>query len=620
MPPILNAQSITKQFGATPLFRNISITVEDGARIGLIGPNGAGKSTLLAVLAGQVEPDSGELAVRKRARAAYVPQDSRFARGLSIRQVMERALVAAQVNETEREGRLRELAGRAGFTDLDAEAAALSGGWRKRLAIVEALVSHPEVMLLDEPTNHLDLAGIEWLEELLTSSSFAAVTVSHDRYFLESTSSEIIELNRVYADGLLRVKGNFSRFLEEREAYLESQGRRQESLRNQVRTEIEWLRRGPKARTTKSKARIDSANAMIGQLAAMDSRTAVSSVGIDFEASMRKTKRLVEFNDVACDVPDTGSLEEASPQGEKRPRRLFGGLNFILTAGMKVGLVGPNGSGKTTLLRLLRGELEPVEGNIRRAEALRLVYFSQMRELDESLTLRRALAPEGDGVIYQSRTVHVASWAARFLFTGEQLNQPVRNLSGGERARVLIAKLMLEPADVLLLDEPTNDLDIPTLEILEENLLEFPGALVLVTHDRYLLNRVASTVLGLDGNGHTGQFADFAQWETWLEEQDTQPRSHEDDPASTPRAGAESGAGTGRKKKLSYLEAREFATIEQRVEESDARLAAAHERVEDPAIATDAAALGLALKELEAAQQKSHELYARWAELSEKAG
>jgi ATP-binding cassette subfamily F protein uup len=608
MPPILNAQSITKQFGATPLFREISLTVEDGARIGLIGPNGAGKSTLLAVLAGQVEPDSGELAVRKRARAAYVPQDSRFADGHSIRQVLENALAAAHVNEGEREGRLRELAGRAGFTDLDAEAAKLSGGWRKRLAIVEALVSEPEVMLLDEPTNHLDLGGIEWLEELLNSSSFAAVTVSHDRYFLEATSSEIVELNRVYAEGLFRVKGNFSRFLEEREAYLEAQGRQQESLRNQVRTEIEWLRRGPKARTTKSKARIDTANEMIGQLAAMDARTTTNTAGIDFEASMRKTKRLVELKDTACDMGG---------------RRLFSGLNFILTAGMKVGLVGPNGSGKTTLLRLLRGEIEPAEGSIRRADALRLVYFSQNRELDESLTLRRALAPEGDGIIYQGRTIHVASWAARFLFTGEQLNQPVRNLSGGEKARVLIAKLMLEPADVLLLDEPTNDLDIPTLETLEENLLEFPGALVLVTHDRYLLNRVASTVLGLDGMGQAEQFADFAQWETWVEEQGSATPASTNRSPGTPtgiRGQGPRGGDGGGKKKLSYLEAREFATIEQRVEVSDARLAAAHERVEDPAIASDAAALQKALQELESAQQESHDLYARWAELSEKAG
>jgi ATP-binding cassette subfamily F protein uup len=622
MPPILNAQSVTKQFGATPLFRDISLTVEDGDRIGLIGPNGAGKSTLLALLAGQVEPDSGELAVRKRARAAYVPQDSRFAPGLTIRQLLEAALAAAHVNESEREGRLRELAGRAGFAGLDAEAASLSGGWRKRLAIVEALVGDPEVMLLDEPTNHLDLAGIEWLEELLANSSFAAVTVSHDRYFLESTSSQIVELNRIFADGLFRVKGNFSRFLEEKQAYLESQSKQQESLRNRVRTEIEWLRRGPKARATKSKARIDTANAMIGQLAAMDARTSVSTAGIDFEASMRKTKRLVEFDNVACDVPGGDATSEASSEPPKK--RLFSGLNFILTAGMKAGLVGPNGSGKTTLLRLLCGELEPAEGSIRRAEALRLVYFSQMRELNEDLTLRRALAPEGDGLVYQGRTIHVASWAARFLFTGEQLNQPVRNLSGGERARVLIAKLMLEPADVLLLDEPTNDLDIPTLEILEENLLEFPGALVLVTHDRYLLNRVASTVLGLDGRGNTGRFADYAQWEDWLAQQDDvesdKPNRRSDGSSPTQRSAAEPAPARGVKKKLSYLEAREFAAIEERVEASDARLAAARTRVEDPKIASNGAALQEALLELDAAQHENDTLYARWAELTEKAG
>ena len=622
MPPILNLQSVSKQFGATPLFRNISLTVEDGDRIGLIGPNGAGKSTLLAVLAGQVEPDSGELAVRKRARAAYVPQDSRFAAGVTIRQVLERALAAAHVLESEREGRLREISGRAGFVDLDAEGASLSGGWRKRLAIAEALVCEPEVLLLDEPTNHLDLSGIEWLEELLTSSSFAAVTVSHDRYFLESTSSQIIELNRIFADGLLRVKGNFSRFLEEKQAYLESQSKMQDSLRNQVKTEIEWLRRGPKARTTKSKARIDSATAMIGQLAELNSRTTVNSAGIDFEASQRKTKRLVEFEGVSCDVP---SSEDAGV--EIPARRLFSNLNFVLTAGMKVGLVGPNGSGKTTLLRLLRGEIEAAEGKIKRAENLRLVYFSQMREIDDSLTLRRALAPEGDSVIRQGRVVHVASWAARFLFTSDQLNQPVRNLSGGERARVLIAKLMLEPADVLLLDEPTNDLDIPTLEILEENLLDFPGALILVTHDRYLLNRVASTVLGLDGQGQTGLFADYGQWEDWIEEQDKLKRGGSSEGKQTRKSdGSSSGQRTGSepaassKKKLSYIEARELTTIEHRVEVSDERLALARDHVEDPAIATDSDALQKALAELDAAQHENDTLYARWAELTEKAG
>jgi ATP-binding cassette subfamily F protein uup len=243
-----------------------------------------------------------------------------------------------------------------------------------------------------------------------------------------------------------------------------------------------------------------------------------------------------------------------------------------------------------------------------------------MRTLDESQTLRRALATEGDSVLYEGRLVHVASWAARFLFTNEQLNQPVRNLSGGERARVLIAKLMLEPADVLLLDEPTNDLDIPTLEILEDNLLEFTGALVLVTHDRYLLNRVSSTVLGLDGRGHIGRFADYAQWEDWLEEQDELAQSKAERRADGSSSAQRTGTRAEGKKKLSYLEAREFAAIEKRVEASDARLAAAHERVEDPEIATDAAALQEALKELDAAQHENDALYTRWAELTEKAG
>ena len=608
MPPILNAQSVTKQFGATPLFQNISLTVEDGDRLGLIGPNGAGKSTLLALLAGQIAPDSGELAVRKRARAAYIPQDSRFASGLTVRHVLENALAGAHVIETEREGRLRELAGRTGFVDFDAQAASLSGGWRKRLAIVEALIGSPDVLLLDEPTNHLDLAGIEWLEELLANASFAVVTVSHDRYFLESTSTQIIELNRIFAEGLLRVKGNFSRFLEEKQAYLESQSRQQESLRNRVRTEVEWLRRGPKARTTKSKARIDTANAMISQLAAMDARTSFNTAGIDFEATERKTKRLVEFEGVACAVPSSSA---------DQPQLLFESLDFALTAGMKVGLVGPNGSGKTTLLRLLRGEIQPARGTIRRADALRLVYLSQMRDLEESLTLRRALAPEGDSINYQGRTIHVASWASRFLFTGEQLNQPVRNLSGGERARVLIAKLMLEPADVLLLDEPTNDLDLATLEILEDNLLEFPGALVLVTHDRYMLNRVSTIVLGLNGRGHIGRFADYAQWEDWVaaQEQATQTQS----PRATKQSNSANTASSARKK-LSYLEAREYATIEQRVEASDQQLAAARARVEDPQIATDAAALQQAIAEFDAAKLENDSLYARWAELTEKAG
>ena len=500
MPPILNAQGVSKRFGAVPLFQGISFTVSDGDRVGLIGPNGAGKSTLLAVLAGEQEPDSGEVAVRRRARIGYVLQESNFAAGLTVRDVLVAALERAGVAEAEREGRLRETGGRVGFPRLEDEASTLSGGWRKRLAIAEAVVTGPDVLLLDEPTNHLDLAGIVWLEGLLKEGRFACVVVSHDRYFLENVATEMVELSRVYADGLLRVKGSYSKFLEGREAYLEAQTKLQDALKNRVKTEIEWLRRGPKARATKAKARIDNAHELIGQLKEVNARQQTSSAGIEFSGTERQTKRLVELENVSVELGG---------------RRILENLSFLVTNGVRVGLVGPNGSGKTTLLRVLTGELEPSSGEVKRAASLRMVYFSQMREMDEGVTLRRALAPDSDSVVYQGRVVHVASYATKFLFTSEQLNQPVERLSGGERARVLIAKLMLEPADVLLMDEPTNDLDIPTLEILEESLLEFTGALVLVTHDRYMLDRVSTVVLGLDGRGGAETFADYSQWELW---------------------------------------------------------------------------------------------------------
>ena len=283
-------------------------------------------------------------------------------------------------------------------------------------------------------------------------------------------------------------------------------------------------------------------------------------------------------------------------------RTLFADLDFIITAGKRVGLVGPNGSGKTTLLRLLRGEMQPTSGEIRRADFLRMVYFDQNRVLDPDVTLRRALAPDSDSVIYQDRVVHVASWASRFLFTGEQLNQPVGRLSGGERARVLIAQLMLQPADVLLLDEPTNDLDIPTLEILEESLLEYAGALVLVTHDRYMLDRVSTMVLGLDGRGGAESFADYLQWEAWQAESKQPARVARRAMTAPVKAGTEARRHP-RKKKLSYLEAREFATLEERIAQAEEHLQIKRAAAEDPSIASDAARLLSAHAEMEASAE-----------------
>jgi ABC transport system ATP-binding/permease protein len=602
LPPIINAQKISKSFGAQPLFQDVSFTVSEGDRIGLIGPNGSGKSTLLRILAGTEEPDNGNVAIRKRLRLSYVEQDSRFEVGESVRSVVERALKISANTDSEHGTHFAEILGRAGFENLEAEAAALSGGWQKRLAIVKALVQAPDVLLLDEPTNHLDLAGIEWLETLLEEAEFACVVVSHDRYFLENVATEMSELSRIYPNGLLRVHGNYSAFLEKKEEFLHAQSKRQEALENLVHSEIEWLRRGAKARTRKSKARIDKAGELMGELADLNSRTRSATAQIDFSARDRKTKRLIELESVTCEIGD---------------RALFEQLNFIITAGMRVGLVGPNGSGKTSLLRLLRGEWAPTRGEIRRADWLRIVYFDQSRQLDMNMTLRRALAPDGDSVVYQDRVIHVASWAAKFLFSGEQLSQPVERLSGGERARVLIAQLMLQPADVLLLDEPTNDLDIPTLEILEEGLLDFRGSLVLVTHDRYMLDRVSNIVLGLDGEGHAESFADYEQWESWQAEQKLEAEARFSS-ASQITVAAQSTERS--KKKLSYLEAREYAEIEQHIAATEQNLQAKQAELEDPAIASDGTRLVAAHAAMEAAQKELDALYARWAELEEKAG
>jgi ATP-binding cassette subfamily F protein uup len=594
---LLNTQGLAKSYGAAFLFRNVSLSIQEGDRVGLIGPNGSGKSTLLEILAQRREPDSGEVSVRKGTRLAYLPQESQFPPGETVREAIRRSLKSGGIPETEWQAREGETLGRTGFEDFDVEAATLSGGWRKRLGIAEVLVQNPAIVLLDEPTNHLDLGGIEWLEKLLQNAPFASVIVSHDRYFLENVPTAVAELNRAYPDGLLYVAGNYSAFLEKKAEFLHAQAKRQDALENRVRTEMEWLRRGPKARATKAKARIDTAHGMIGELADLRSRSRTSSTDIDFAGTERKTKRLIHLEGVSYGYDG---------------RTLFENLDFTITAGMRVGLVGSNGSGKTTLLRLLRGEMKPLSGVVERADGLRMVYFDQNRTLDPKLTLRRALAPDSDSVIYRERVIHVASWADRFLFTAEQLNQPVGRLSGGERARVLIANLMLEPADVLLLDEPTNDLDIPTLEILEESLLEFLGALVLVTHDRYLLDRVSTLVLGLDGRGGAERFADYSQWDVWRGER-AQPKVRAEKEVRAP-------AATAAKKKPSYLDAREYEGIEERVHAAEQVLEQKRGALQDPAITKDGRLLEQAYREVEEAQAAVDAIYARWAELEQKMG
>ena len=598
MALLLNCQAITQSFGSSPIFADIALTISDGDRVGLVGPNGAGKSTFLQILAGQREPDRGEVALRKGVRLEYIPQDSVFPPDVTVQEVLERVLANAGLDAAEVSARLSETMGRAGFDNPKAVIRTLSGGWRKRLAIAAALIHHPDILLLDEPTNHLDLGGILWLEKVLTQASFASVTISHDRYFLENVANQMAELSRLYPGGIFKVAGVYSEFLERKADFLHAQSKLQESVENRVRTEVEWLRRGPKARSTKSKARIDAAGRMIEELSELSARNRAGtrSAGIDFVASERRTKKLV-------------TLEHVSKAMGGRP--LIDNLNLVLSPGTRLGLAGPNGSGKTTLMRLIGGELEPDTGVITRADGLRIVLFDQNREqLDPESTLRKALVPDGDSVLYRERPIHVVSWAKRFLFRSEQLEMPVGRLSGGEKARVLIAKLMVKTADLLLLDEPTNDLDILTLEVLEESLLEFSGALVLVTHDRYMLDRVSTQIVGLDGEGHAERYADYSQFEAATKNRWPPKRARE--------SAGKPVAVEAPKKKLSYLESREWAGIEQRVADQEAALERCRTAMEDPTVTSDAARLHAAYEALQKAQEAVDELYARWAELESK--
>lgn len=607
MANLITCKSLSKSFGAQALFQNISLLVSVGDKIGIIGPNGSGKSTLLKILCGLEEPDGGQLLYQKYARFSYLAQEDIFIEDSSVLENLIHSLKDEPFEETEKYNRVHSLLSRAEFADTDVPVKTLSGGWRKRLSICRALATGPDILVMDEPTNHLDIEGIIWLEKMLNGplAPPAYLLVSHDRHFLENCTSRTVELSAVYPDGTLQVDGPYSRFLEMREDVLAGQLSEEERLANKAKRELEWLRRGPKARTTKAKYRIDEAHKLTGELAEVKARNrAISNVQIDFSATGRKTKKLLEAVGLA-----------KAFEG----KTLFTGLDIILSPGTRLGLLGRNGCGKSTLMKILagvkgEGEVEPDEGTTKVADNLQIVSFDQRRSaIDPSLTLRRALAPDGDSVVYRDRSLHVVSWAKKFLFRPDQLETPVGQLSGGEQARILIAGLMKQPADILLLDEPTNDLDIASLDVLEASLMDFPGALVLVTHDRFLLDRLCDRLLGFGGSNGVTYYADYEQWLSDL------PASENsvDDKKSTGKA----VQGTERKQvkgRLSYMDQREYDQIEDLIATEEERLEGLQRRMALPEVVSDAEELAACWQALEKAQAEVERLYERWDELEGK--
>ncbi len=582
MSLLVNAQSISKSYGVDPLFTNISFGIYAGDRVGLIGPNGCGKSTLLKILMGVETPDNGKIVKTRSTHSVYLPQEDTFNNQMTIEHVLQ-GFSRHQLSEV-------EVDAEHGW-NLTQTVGNLSGGWRKRLAIVLALLQKPDLLLIDEPTNHLDLEGILWLEATLQKATFSFILVSHDRFFLENTVNSVMELNRAYLEGFFKNTGNYSEFVQKREEVFAGQLKREQTLANKMRREQEWLQRGPKARTTKAQYRIDNAENLRENLRKIAlSNSQHKTAGIDFAATGRKTKILLEAHQLKKSYGD---------------KVLFENLNLKLSPGDCVGLMGRNGSGKSTLLNLLKGNLLPDAGSITRATNLRIVTFDQKREqLNQNQTLWKALAPEGDSVFYKGQSIHVAAWAKRFLFPNDQLHQSVSRLSGGEQARVLIANLMLKPADILLLDEPTNDLDIPTLEVLEESLGEFTGAIVLITHDRYLLERLSTVLLHLNGHGKAEFFADYSQWFKAQQAFISPIKSAQLEPQKT-------------QKKTTYEEQKELSRLPAKIQKAEAELEVLQTQLSDPTIMNNQKKLLGLCQNIESAKKKIEQLYHRWQELEE---
>lgn len=600
MDLLLACVGLSKAYGAQPLFDGISFSVHEGEKVGLIGASGCGKSTLLRIAAGLEERDAGQVNLKKGAKVGFVPQEPDLDLARSPMEIMCAVLEAVEPGAPDYTALAKHRLHLAGFRAWDAPSSNLSGGWRRRLAIACEIAKTPDLLLLDEPTNHLDLEAVVSLEEWLGSQSCAVLTVTHDRVFLENIADRVIELSRVFDAGLLDVRGGYSDYLEKREEVIHAQDQATASLANRVREEIAWLRRGPKARSTKQKARIGSAHEQIAILGEREKRPTGARAQMEFQATERRTKRLVWLEGVSKSYGDL---------------RVLNGIDFELLRGTKCGLVGANGSGKSTLVRIVAGNLTPDSGTVDRVPGLRTVYIDQSRaDITPGITLKRFWVDRGDHVVFGDRSMHASAWAKRFLFRAEQLDQELAKMSGGERARALLAKRMLEPADVLILDEPTNDLDIQAIEVLEQALEEFPGAVVVITHDRFLLERISTVVVGLAG-GSAVVCADTSQWRALLN--DKPAASQKPAKPSTPPPAAEAPADK-KPKKLSYLEQREWDGMEKSIVDAERFLANTKARAEDPEIQSQASEVQSRYAALHAAEQKLEKLFARWAELEVK--
>lgn len=629
--PLLAARQLSLAFGYRPLLGQVSFALEKGDKVALLGRNGEGKSTLLNVLRGAQNPDDGEVQIEQGVRIAWLPQDPPAADARTVREVVAEgiapllalldayqkllddfsgdhhealAALEAQINAADgwqTESRIDAILAR---FELDGQAkmAALSGGWRRRVWLARVLIAKPDILLLDEPTNHLDMGAIAWLENLLQNFSGAVVFVTHDRAFMQNVANRIWELDR---GRLLDVKSDYRRFLQTREEMLHAESEAQARFDKKLAEEEKWIRQGIKARRTRNEGRVRALKAMRAERAARISRQGKASLRLD--AGERSGQQVIVAEEVSFAYPDGVNLVQ--------------NFSDIVERGEKIGLVGANGVGKTTLLKLLLGQLAPQSGTLRHGTKLEVAYFDQLRaQLNENATLRDSVAQGSDYVDIGGARKHIASYLQDFLFPPERWQTPVSALSGGERARLLLARLFAQPANVLVLDEPTNDLDIETLELLEEVLGDYPGTVLLVSHDRAFLDAVVTRLWVF--NRHKGKIEHiYGGFEDWLRQGGSIDALEAEKPvekaADKPRENANRKTTAAESKpRLSYKYQRELDELPGKIEAMEAEVSRLSEQVQDGAFYDKSAEeQAQTFAALQTAQQQLDSLMERWMQL-----
>jgi ATP-binding cassette subfamily F protein uup len=643
--PLVTFSRVSMAYGHLPLLAEADLQVDAGERIAVIGRNGTGKSTLLRLLEGRIEPDAGTVWRQPGLRAARLDQDVPLVSSRTVFDVVAdglgelgdlvaayhhaardvaanpddrtmAALGTAQHRLDERNGwrteqRVELIVDRLGLP-ADQIVDTLSGGWRRRVLLAQALVGEPDLLLLDEPTNHLDIGAITWLETFLADYSGAVVFVTHDRTFLRRLATRTVDLDR---GRLTSWSGSYDEFLDKKDAWLASQALQHEKFDKKLAEEEVWLRQGIKARRTRNEGRVRALMAMRAERAAR--RESVGQVRLAIGSADRSGHVVFDVDNVSLAYGD---------------RIIIDGFSARITRGDRIGLIGPNGAGKTTLLRMLVGELAPTTGQVERGTNLQVAYFDQQREqLDPDRTVADTVADGNDTVVVNGQPRHVHGYLRDFLFPPERARSPVRALSGGERNRLLLARLFTRAANVLILDEPTNDLDLETLELLEAELASFPGTILVVSHDRAFLDNVVTSVFAFEGAGRVTEYV--GGYEDWLRQRSAPVPVPVGVPASTARGGATTSSerpatfpasaaaarATGSAPRRSYKEQRELAALPAKIEAIEAAIQALEARIAGPEFYREpAAAIAETMATLERKQAELLAVYARWEELESK--